>query len=122
MCYLSVTTSYSPRAFSRGEAWHRIRREDFSQIDFDEVSPELVELLKSMLRSDPSLRVDAGIICSHPVVVRARSSMEALRAELGPVFHASALAGAPEGWLNEVLGHHDIWDGDEEDEAMDYVF
>ena len=75
-----------------------------------------------MLRSDPSLRVDAGIICSHPVIVRARSSMESLRTELGSVFQASALAGAPEGWLSEILGHDDIWDGDEEDEAMDFAF
>ncbi|KIP01906.1 hypothetical protein PHLGIDRAFT_112643, partial [Phlebiopsis gigantea 11061_1 CR5-6] len=60
----------------QGEAWHRLRREDYSQIDFDGLSMELVELIKSMMRSDPSLRVDASIISLHPVVVRARASME----------------------------------------------
>ena len=99
-----------------------IRHDDFSQVDFADISTELVELLKSMMRSDPNLRVDARMVCSHPVIVRARLSMEDLRKELGPVFHASALAGAPEGWLAEILGRNDLWDGAEEDEAMDLGF
>ncbi|EKM53975.1 uncharacterized protein PHACADRAFT_122634 [Phanerochaete carnosa HHB-10118-sp] len=103
----------------QGDAWHRIRHDDFSQIDFASISTELIELLKGMMRSDPDLRVDAGMVCSHPVIVRARLSMDELRKELGPVFHASALAGASEGWLEDILGHNPLWGGEEDDEAMD---
>lgn len=71
------------------------------------------------MRSNPDLRVDARMVCSHPVIVRARVSMDELRIGLGPVFHASALAGAPGGWLEDILGHNDLWNGEEEDEAMD---
>ena len=92
---------------SRGEGWHRLRHEDFAQVDFDGVSAELRELIKSMMRSDPSLRVDAGSISVHPVIVRARASMDNRRAELGPAYPASALAGVPDGirqlsgrWVN----------------------
>ena len=40
----------------RGEAWHRLRREDFSQVELD-ASPELWDLLKSMMRAAPALRI-----------------------------------------------------------------
>ena len=103
----------------RGEAWHRLRHENYSQVDFDDLSMELIELIKSMMRSDPSLRVDAGSISVHPVIVRARASMDNRRAELGPAYPASALAGVPDGWLDEILGRNDFWDGHEDDEAMD---
>lgn len=105
----------------RGEAWHRIRHEDFAQVDLTGLSTELVQLLKSMLRSDPALRVDAGLVSAHPVITRARSSMNDKRREVGPIFEASALAGAPSGWLEFILGRSSEWNGDEEDEdeAMD---
>lgn len=107
--------------FGRGEAWHRIRHEDFAQVDLTGLSIELVQLLKSMLRSDPALRVDAGLVRAHPVMTRVRASMDLKRREVGPIFQSSALAGAPLGWLQLVLGHSDEWNGDEEDEneAMD---
>lgn len=105
----------------RGEAWHRIRHEDFAQVDLTDLSTELVELLKSTLRSDPALRADAGLVNAHPVITRARLSMDEKRREVGAVFEASALAGAPPGWLDFVIGHSNEWNGDEddEDEAMD---
>lgn len=103
----------------QGDAWHRIRHDDFSQIDFADISTELIELLKGMMRSDPDLRLDAGMVCSHPVIVRARLAMDDFRKELGPVFQASALAGAPGGWLEDILGRNSLWDGEEDDEAMD---
>ncbi|THH02616.1 hypothetical protein EW026_g331 [Hermanssonia centrifuga] len=86
----------------QGEAWHRLRHEDFQQVDFGNCSNELVELLKNMMRSDPALRMDAKMVYDHPV--------------------ASALAGVREGWLEEVLGHVEMWDADEGDEAMDLEF
>ena len=103
----------------RGDAWHRIRHENFSQIDLSDLSTELVELLKSMLRTDPTLRVDVEHIYTHPVIMRARVSMELARETLGASFQSSALAGAPEGWLESILGYSDEWNGHEDDEAMD---
>ncbi|KAI0344770.1 hypothetical protein BDW22DRAFT_1427444 [Trametopsis cervina] len=103
----------------QGDAWHRIRHEDFTQVDMSVLSTELVELIKSMLRTDPSLRVDAGTAYIHPVIMRARVSMELARETLGATFQASALAGAPPGWLESILGRSDEWDGNEDDESMD---
>ncbi|KAI0790739.1 hypothetical protein C8Q75DRAFT_806130 [Abortiporus biennis] len=88
----------------QGEAWHRLRHEDFAQVDFDGVSMELRELIKSMMRSEPALRIDASLVCAHPVVTRARRNMEKLRSEIGNVFGASPLAPIKAGWLEEVLG------------------
>ena len=90
--------------FRRGESWHRLRHEDFVQVDFNGVSPELVQLIKSMMRSEPALRIDASLVCAHPVITGARRGMEKLRKDLGNVFGASALAGAKEGWLEDILG------------------
>ena len=70
-----------------------------------------------MMRSEPTLRMDAAMVALHPVIVRARASMDELRTELGPVFQASALASVPKGWLANILGHTGTWDGDEDDES-----
>ena len=95
----------------RGEAWHRLRHDDFAQVDFVGVSHELVELIKHMMRSDPALRVEAGLVAAHPVVTRARALMETLREERGAVFGASPLASVGEGWLEEILNRdEDIMD------------
>jgi mitosis inhibitor protein kinase SWE1 len=62
---------------SRGEAWQQLRREDLSQVDLDE-SPELLDLIKEMMRTDPSKRMSAEEVWSHPVVARTREKMEEL--------------------------------------------
>lgn len=67
------------------------------------VSDELVELIKHMMRSDPALRIEAGLVAAHPIIVRARAHMEALRSERGPVFGASPLSSVGEGWLEEIM-------------------
>ncbi|KAI0371183.1 hypothetical protein BV20DRAFT_1051922 [Pilatotrama ljubarskyi] len=87
----------------QGEAWHRLRREDFSQVELD-ASPELWELLKSMMRAAPALRIGITLVDTHPVVVRARRAMERMRAQWGPVFGASPLGAVPEGFLDDILG------------------
>ncbi|KAI0633439.1 hypothetical protein C8Q77DRAFT_1058135 [Trametes polyzona] len=87
----------------QGEAWHRLRREDFSQVELD-ASPELWELLKSMMRAAPALRIGITLVDTHPVVVRARRAMERMRAQWGPVFGASPLGAVPSGFLDEILG------------------
>ncbi|THH21360.1 hypothetical protein EW146_g171 [Bondarzewia mesenterica] len=91
----------------QGEPWQRLRQEDFSQIDVGE-SVELFELIKSMMRTDPALRVEIGTVWAHPVVARTRMAMERMlwqsRRTGEPVFAASPLAPVPEGFLEEILG------------------
>lgn len=83
---------------------------------------ELVELLKGMMRSEPTLRLDAHQVYNHPVIARVRASMEDHRKSLGSRFESSALASVSVGWLQEMLGRSPQWDGDEDDEAMDMSF
>ncbi|KAI0949716.1 hypothetical protein AcW1_009242 [Taiwanofungus camphoratus] len=98
----------------QGEAWHRLRREDFAQVDLALLSAELRALIREMMRSEPALRVQAAVVAEHKVVVRARRAMERVRAAEGDVFRASAFAGAGEGFLDEILGrevHSESSDG-----------
>jgi mitosis inhibitor protein kinase SWE1 len=105
----------------QGEPWHRLRREDLSQVELDGFSPELVQLLLACMRSDPEQRATALEVANHPVVSRARKAMEshALELRMGgrPVFGASALASVPDGWLDAVLGYQRR-DDDEMDLSM----
>lgn len=101
----------------RGEAWHRLRREDFSQVELD-ASPELWELLKSMMRAAPALRIGIALVDTHPVVVRARRAMERMRSQYGSVFGASPLGAVPDGFLDEILGRGGLGD-DDDDWEMD---
>ncbi|KAJ3555203.1 hypothetical protein NM688_g2709 [Phlebia brevispora] len=97
----------------QGDAWHRLRRDHFEQIDFSENSPELAKLLKSMMRSDATHRIEATEIFHHPVISEVRLAMEKTRQELGPVFKASALGGESEDWLENILERARAWDVDE---------
>ncbi|RPD63961.1 hypothetical protein L227DRAFT_561394 [Lentinus tigrinus ALCF2SS1-6] len=101
----------------QGEAWHRLRREDFSQVELD-ASPELWELLKSMMRAAPALRIGIALVDTHPVVVRARRAMERMRSQYGSVFGASPLGAVPDGFLDEILARGS-YDADEDDWEMD---
>ncbi|KAI0769362.1 hypothetical protein BD413DRAFT_477978 [Trametes elegans] len=107
----------------QGEAWHRLRREDFSQVELD-ASPELWELLKSMMRAAPALRISIVLVDTHPVVLRARRAMEHMRTEWGAVFGASPLGAVPDGFLDDILGRGkrsvSLLDGAEEGEADDW--
>ncbi|KAJ7178336.1 hypothetical protein C8R43DRAFT_973022 [Mycena crocata] len=80
----------------QGEAWLRLRRDDFSQISLDDM-PELFLLIQQMMASDPGLRVDIGWICSHPIVARARVLMSG-----GP------LSASPPSFLCDILGRMDV--------------
>lgn len=92
----------------QGEAWHRLRREDFSQVDLEEESGELVELIRQMMRADPVSRISARGIYDHPVVARARATMEKMmgdaRRDGKSEFAGSPLASVPPGFLEEILG------------------
>jgi len=76
-------------------------------VDLDE-SPELLLLIRSMMRTNPTQRVDIHDINSHPVVLRTRVAMERMYAKAkssgSSVFAASPLAGVPDGFLVEILG------------------
>ncbi|KAF9501834.1 hypothetical protein BDN71DRAFT_1438533 [Pleurotus eryngii] len=90
----------------QGDAWHQLRQEDFSLVDLDD-SPELLGLLRSMMRTNPESRVSAQDVFEHPVVARARRMMEnmmndSLRKGLG-AFRASPLGSVDEGFLADIL-------------------
>ncbi|KAJ7680475.1 hypothetical protein DFH06DRAFT_1163176 [Mycena polygramma] len=82
----------------QGEAWLRLRREDYSQVELDDM-PELFTLIQAMMRSEPSERVEVEDICWHPVVARAREWMES--SGEGP------LAAPGAGFLVDILGRMD---------------
>ncbi|OAX44090.1 hypothetical protein K503DRAFT_861674 [Rhizopogon vinicolor AM-OR11-026] len=91
----------------QGDGWHRLRQEDFSQMNLDG-SPELFALIKSMMRMDPARRIDVEAVCGHPVVSRAGAAMERTyeecKREGRSVFAASPLAGVPSTFLEDILG------------------
>ncbi|KAA1471705.1 hypothetical protein DENSPDRAFT_880701 [Dentipellis sp. KUC8613] len=87
----------------QGEPWHRLRHDDFSQVDLGE-SPELFALIRHTMRSDPTQRIDAAGVYDHPVVARARRAMADLRDACHHAFASSPLASVPEGFLDEILG------------------
>ncbi|KAG2128324.1 uncharacterized protein EDB93DRAFT_1184674 [Suillus bovinus] len=92
----------------QGDGWHKLRQEDFSQMDLDG-SPELFALIKSMMRTDPARRVDVQAVCAHAIVSRARAAMErtyeAAKRDGTSLFAASPLAGVSNTFLEEILGH-----------------
>jgi mitosis inhibitor protein kinase SWE1 len=105
----------------RGDAWHQLRQENFPpQVDLDN-SPELLNLIKSMMQTDPALRVSLQVIRAHPVVSRARAAMEQTLADAtmigSTVFAASPLASVPKTFLEDILGHPPVPISD--DGAMD---
>ncbi|KAJ7783329.1 other/WEE protein kinase [Mycena metata] len=68
----------------QGEAWLKLRREDYSQVDLDDM-PELFGLIRGMMRTDPAQRLDVEGICGHRIVARTREWMNTQdEAPLGP--------------------------------------
>ncbi|PCH43815.1 hypothetical protein WOLCODRAFT_138608 [Wolfiporia cocos MD-104 SS10] len=102
----------------QGEGWHRLRQEDFSQVDSNltSLSGELRKLIKSMMRTDPDLRIGADVVASHPVVSRARAAMESVRASQGDVFAASPLYSDGRVFLHDIMRSRE-WDHDSDMDA-----
>ncbi|KAF6760196.1 other/WEE protein kinase [Ephemerocybe angulata] len=94
----------------QGESWHRLRQEDFSQVDWHG-SSQLLELVRQMMRTDPEQRVTIGMVVGHEVQME--EMQRVAREEEGNLFDASALGRVPEGFLAEILG------GEEGDYSMD---
>lgn len=94
----------------QGEAWHRLRQEDFSQVEW-EGSNELLSLIRGMMATNPEERICARDVYNHPVVAQARRKMEMAYEEAKGngtnVFAASPLARVPRGFLEEILGMDD---------------
>lgn len=82
-------------------------------------SRELLHIIGRMMCTDPDERIDVEALVAHPIVSRARQAMEdaLARAVQGkePFFASSPLAGAPPGFLEELLT-------DTMDDAMDLSF
>ena len=80
---------------------------DFSQVDLDE-SPELLYLIKQLMRTDPALRINAKDTFDHPIVSRTQGMMEWTYNQAvkngTPVFAASPMASVPASFLIEILG------------------
>ncbi|KAJ3160193.1 Protein kinase, membrane associated tyrosine threonine 1 [Geranomyces michiganensis] len=54
-----------------GPYWHKLREGDLGEIDFgQEISPALVDLVKSMLDPDPDMRPTVDGILGHPYVAQ----------------------------------------------------
>ncbi|KAG6880196.1 hypothetical protein C0992_003860 [Termitomyces sp. T32_za158] len=91
----------------QGEDWQRLRRDDFSQVFLDE-SPELLEIIKRMMRQRPHERMSIHDVCGHAVVCRAREVMErvsnAAKRDKRSLLEASPFGRAGEGFLDEILG------------------
>ncbi|KAG6833559.1 hypothetical protein H0H87_005210 [Tephrocybe sp. NHM501043] len=92
----------------QGEAWQRLRREDFSEVDLDGNSTELVDMIRQMMRTKPSERMSIEDVCGHAVVCRARERMEcmyfAAKRDGTSLFAASPLGSVHAGFLDEILG------------------
>ncbi|KAE9394907.1 kinase-like protein [Gymnopus androsaceus JB14] len=93
----------------QGEAWHRLRQEDFSQVDLED-SPQLLRLVQQMMRTNPSLRVGINGVYNHPIVARARAKMEQAHATAvrtgTSLFVASPLASVSEDFLPAILDNY----------------
>ncbi|PWN34191.1 kinase-like protein, partial [Meira miltonrushii] len=51
-----------------GEPWHKIRNDDFSDVDLSAFSISLVNVIKSLLRSNPEARPNLNELRQHPVL------------------------------------------------------
>ncbi|KAJ6587067.1 kinase-like domain-containing protein [Mycena vulgaris] len=80
----------------QGESWLRLRREDYSEIQLDDM-PELFELIQQMMRTDPALRMRVEGIRAHPVVARTRARMG-----------SPPLGAEVPGFLCDILGRMDV--------------
>ncbi|KAG5652393.1 hypothetical protein H0H81_005150 [Sphagnurus paluster] len=90
----------------QGDGWHRLRQEDFAQVELEN-SPELLDMIRQMMRTEPTLRISVHDVYNHPVVSRARAIMERLyvaaKRDGTLLFEASPLGRVDDGFLKEIL-------------------
>ena len=96
-----------------GEAWQKLRADDFTDVDLSHVSDQFVEVVFSLLDSSPSARPTIDQIVEHPIVqaVRRRMALGVMNSELDqlPDFELPTIESGP------LLGEED----DDEDCMMD---
>lgn len=69
-----------------GPAWHKLRSNDFSDVDLSRLSEPLVDLLRGMLDKSPDLRLTINDVAQHPIVARLGDMLqESLRAGPTPI-------------------------------------
>ncbi|KAG8700406.1 hypothetical protein FRC09_005973 [Ceratobasidium sp. 395] len=105
-----------------GEPWHKLRNDDFSDVDLEGFSRELISLISSMMRRDAGHRPSMALVCTHECIVRAEAIMmraiESVRVsatEATDVFRASPFGSEGPAFLEEVLGRNQNRD----EEGMD---
>ncbi|KAG9012704.1 hypothetical protein FRB93_001257 [Tulasnella sp. JGI-2019a] len=94
---------------SNGDAWHRLRHDDFEEVPLDGFSSTLVSFITTMLMaSDPKKRPSVARIQAMEPIARTRAIMKRNRLEVkedsGKMFRASAFVTEPPSFLEEVLG------------------
>lgn len=91
-----------------------MRKEDFSDVQFEGTSAVLVQFIRDLMRTDPGKRLTVEQVCGGSVVGRARDWMNSKRAEAAKegrsVILGSALAEEEKGFVREILGIHDGMD------------
>ncbi|KAG6836851.1 hypothetical protein H0H93_002292 [Arthromyces matolae] len=87
----------------RGEDWQRLRRDDFSQVMLDD-SPELLGIIKQMMRQKPMERMTIEDVCEHEIVCRVREVMKRMRIAGKGGFCATPFGGMERGFLDDILG------------------
>lgn len=92
-----------------GEPWHKIRNDDFSDVDLSAFSISIVNVIKSLLRSEPEARPNLNELRQHPVLqaVGRRCSLGVEMSELDqlPVFDL------PSGESSQSLSGNKIFHG-----------
>src|ERR1700694_2282681 len=62
-------------ALYRGDPWHRLRNQDFSDVDLEGLTPTLVDLIVLLMSPEPTQRPLIDQVCAHDVVIKTRSLM-----------------------------------------------
>jgi serine/threonine protein kinase len=60
-----------------GPAWHKLRSNDFSDVDLSRLSHELAVLLAAMLEKSPDERISVDDVITHPILARLSDLLEA---------------------------------------------
>ncbi|KAG8834703.1 hypothetical protein FRC17_007609 [Serendipita sp. 399] len=90
-----------------GTPWHKLRQENFDDVNLDGTSAVLVRFIRGLMRTDPTKRLTIDQVCGASIVGRARTWMNAKRAEAKragrSAIFGSPLAEEEAGFVKKVL-------------------
>ena len=93
---------------SSGDPWHRLRNDDFSEVNLEGFTYTLVSFIARMMKRDPALRPTVQDIQESSMIVKTRAAMkrnlDEVLAKGGKPFRASAFATELPSFMDEVLG------------------